>query len=76
MADRSFVRLTLEVDGKAQSGSWRSRFVPLAPGTHQVNVYFRYPFKTRCCAAGVTVQVTDGQKVTLSQYVLRSLIRK
>ncbi|MFJ1811218.1 MULTISPECIES: hypothetical protein [unclassified Streptomyces] len=60
-----FVRLTIEVDGKAQSGSWRSRFVPLAPGAHRVNVYFRYLFKARCCAADVTVQITDGQEVTL-----------
>lgn len=60
-----FVRLTIEVDGKAQSGSWRSRFVPLAPGSHRVDVYFRYLFKARCCAADVTVQVTDGETVTL-----------
>jgi hypothetical protein len=60
-----FVRLTIEVDGKTQSGSWRNRFVPLAPGSHQVDVYFRYLFKARCCAAGVNVQVTDGQTVTL-----------
>jgi len=61
-----FVRLTVEVDGQAQSGAWRSsRFVPLAPGSHQVNVYFRYLFKERCCEAGTTVEVAADQTVTL-----------
>ncbi|WP_328752644.1 hypothetical protein OHT57_44365 [Streptomyces sp. NBC_00285] len=60
-----FVRLTIEIDGKAQSGSWRDRFVPLTPGSHTVDVYFRYLFKARCCPAGTTVQVAAGQTVTL-----------
>ncbi|MFE9454652.1 hypothetical protein [Streptomyces sp. NPDC006739] len=60
-----FVRLTVEVDGKAQSGAWRNRFVPLAPGSHRVNVFFRYLFKARCCEAAVTVQVTADQPVKL-----------
>jgi hypothetical protein len=61
-----FVRLTVEVDGKAQSGAWRSpRFIPLTPGSHQVNVYFRYLFKARCCEAGINVQVAEDQTVTL-----------
>jgi len=61
-----FVRLTVEVDGQAQSGAWRSsRFIPLTPGSHRVNVYFRYLFKERCCEAGTTVEVADGQTVTL-----------
>lgn len=60
-----FIRLTVEVDGKAQSGAWRSRFIPLAPGSHQVNVFFRYLFKARCCEAGITVQVAGDQTVTL-----------
>lgn len=59
-----FVGLTVEVDGEARSGSWRSRFIPLAPGSHQVNVYFRY-FKPRCCEAGITVQVAGDQTVAL-----------
>jgi hypothetical protein len=60
-----FVGLTVEVDGVAQSGKWRSRFIPLTPGSHQVNVFFRYLFKQRCCEAGATVQVADDQTVTL-----------
>jgi hypothetical protein len=60
-----FVRLTVEVDGQAQSGAWRNRFVPLAPGAHQVNVYFRYLFKARCCEAGISVQVPGDRAVTL-----------
>ncbi|MER5432327.1 hypothetical protein [Streptomyces sp. NPDC002588] len=60
-----FIGLTVEVDGKAHKGAWRSRFIPTTPGSHQVNVYFRYLFKTRCCEAGITVEVREGQMVEL-----------
>ncbi|WP_233289274.1 hypothetical protein [Kitasatospora sp. MBT63] len=60
-----FVPLTVEVDGTAESGSWRNRFVPLAPGVHQVKVFFRYMFKARCCEATLRIEVADGQEISL-----------
>ena len=60
-----FTALTVEVDGQAQKGAWSSRFVPLTPGSHRVDVYFRYLFKARCCEAGTTVELREGQVVEL-----------
>jgi hypothetical protein len=57
--------LTVEVDGRAEAGAWKNRFVPAAPGDHQVNVYFRYLGKKRCCEASATVRVPEDQAVSL-----------
>jgi hypothetical protein len=52
--------LTIEVDGQAVAGGWKDRFVPTAPGDHQLNVYFWYLGRKRCCEASATVQVPEG----------------
>jgi hypothetical protein len=57
--------LTVEVDGQAEAGGWKNRFVPVPPGPHDVNVYFWYLGKARCCEASTTVHVADGQTVSL-----------
>jgi hypothetical protein len=53
-------KLTIEVDGTPQPGSWGDRTVSVAPGRHEVKVYFKYLGKSRCCEAGVTVDTTTG----------------
>lgn len=58
-------KLTIEVDGTPQTGSWGDRTVSVAPGRHEVKVYFKYLTKARCCEAGVTVDVADGRSVAM-----------
>lgn len=57
--------LTIEVDGQPQAGDWKNRFVPAAPGDHQLSVYFWYLGKKRCCEASITVRVPDGAVTSL-----------
>lgn len=60
-----FTKLTVEVDGTPERGSWGDRTISVAPGRHEVKVYFKYIAKARCCEAGVTVDAADGQTVAL-----------
>jgi hypothetical protein len=55
------VPLKVEVDGRAESGSWGARFITAAPGQHQVSVYFPYLFRPRCCEGSASVTVSPGQ---------------
>jgi hypothetical protein len=61
-----FIKLTVEVDGQAEQGSWRlQRFTAVTPGEHTVKVFFKYFTKARCCEAGTVVQVEPGQVIRL-----------
>ncbi|MEY9932660.1 hypothetical protein ABH926_007311 [Catenulispora sp. GP43] len=61
-------KLTIEVDGTPQRGSWGDRTISVAPGRHEVKVYFKYIAKARCCEAGLTVDTTDGQTVSMEYW--------
>lgn len=58
-------KLTIEVDGVPQKGSWGDRTISVPPGRHEVKVYFKYITKPRCCEARVTVDTVDGQTVAM-----------
>lgn len=58
-------KLTIEVDGTPQKGSWGDRTIPVTPGRHEVKVYFKYMAKARCCEAGTMVDVVDGRTVAM-----------
>lgn len=58
-------KLTIEIDGTPQAGSWGERTVSVAPGRHEVKVYFKYLAKARCCEASAKVDVADGQTVAM-----------
>ncbi|GAA1949389.1 hypothetical protein [Catenulispora subtropica] len=58
-------KLTIEVDGTPQQGSWGERTISVAPGRHEVKIYFKYITKARCCEAGATVDVGEGQSVAM-----------
>ena len=58
-------KITIEVDGAPQKGSWGDRTVSVAPGQHNVAVYFKYLTKARCCEASMTVDAAEGQTVAL-----------
>lgn len=58
-------KLTVEIDGTPQTGPWGDRTISVAPGRHEVKVYFKYMTKARCCEAGVTVDAADGATVSM-----------
>ena len=58
-------KVTIEVDGTPEKGSWGDRTVSVSPGRHEVKIYFKYMTKARCCEAGVTVSATDGQTIVM-----------
>ena len=58
-------KLTIEVDGTPQRGSWGERTISVPPGPHEVRVYFKYIAKARCCEAAATVNTADGQTVAM-----------
>lgn len=58
-------KLTVEIDGTPQQGSWGERTFSVAPGRHDVRIYFKYLTKSRCCEAGATVDAADGQTVSM-----------
>jgi len=58
-------KLTIEVDGTPEKGSWGDRTISVAPGRHEVKIYFKYITKSRCCEASVTVNATDGQTIAM-----------
>jgi hypothetical protein len=60
-----FCKLSVEVDGDAQPGKWGQRPVSVAPGPHDVKVYFKYLMKARCGEAAVNVVATDGHTVAI-----------
>jgi hypothetical protein len=55
----------LQIDGTPQRGSWGDRTISVAPGRHEVKVFFKYITKARCCEAAAVVDVADGQTVAL-----------
>jgi len=58
-------KLTVEIDGAPETGSWGDRTATVPPGRHEVKIYFKYLTKSRCCEAAVTVDAADGQTVAL-----------
>ena len=58
-------KLTIEVDGTPEKGSWGDRTIAVAPGRHEVKVYFKYLTKTRCCEASAIIDTTNGQTVAM-----------
>lgn len=58
-------KLTVEIDGVPERGSWGERTISVAPGRHEVKIYFKYLTKSRCCEAGVTVETAPGQTVAM-----------
>jgi hypothetical protein len=40
---------------------WGTHFFPLAPGWHNIQVYFRYLFMSRCGANSINVYVQQGR---------------
>jgi len=59
-----FTRLTIEVDGEAHVGRWGERTLPLAPGPHDVVIYFKY-FGRRCSEATTNVDALEGSTISL-----------
>jgi hypothetical protein len=58
-------KITIEVDGWPQRGSWGDRTLSITPGRHEVKVYFKYITKARCCEAAVVVDTVAGQTIAM-----------
>jgi hypothetical protein len=58
-------KLTIEVDGTPERGSWGDRTVSVTPGRHEVKIYFKYITKARCCEAWAKVDAVDGQTIAM-----------
>ena len=59
-----FCSPVIEIDGEPTKLSWGSRFVPAAPGTHEVEVYYNYLFGP-ASRATITVEVPEQGAVQL-----------
>jgi hypothetical protein len=59
-------KLTIEVDGTAQVGSWGRRSISVASGPHEVKVYYKYLWMARAGEAAISVQAVEGSTVSLS----------
>ncbi len=60
-----FTKITIEIDGVAHIVGWGRQSVDVAPGSHDVRVFFKYLFKARTGEAGTTVNVPAGATVSL-----------
>jgi hypothetical protein len=57
-------KLTVKLDGVAQTQKWGSTFIPAAPGNHQLEISFRYLGSQRGLASEA-VMVPDGGTVAV-----------
>ena len=60
-----FTKLTVTVDGDAQTHKWGSTFIPAAPGTHEVAITFGYMGRPRGNAT-TSVTVPESGVVALT----------
>jgi hypothetical protein len=51
---------TIVVDGVAYRRPWGKHFFPVAPGWHNVRIFFRYLFMEQCGDNSVNVMVQPG----------------
>jgi len=51
----------IEIDGQVHKKYWGTHFFEVAPGTHEIAVYFRYLFMPRCGMNSISVDVTEGE---------------
>ncbi len=61
----NFTKLTVVIDGVAQTHKWGSIFVPAQPGTHQLEISFGYLGRPRGNAS-TTVTVPEGGRVAVT----------
>ncbi len=64
---------TIEINGNAAPAKWGTQFFPVAPGTHQITVYFKYLFYGSCNKASTQVTLVPGQ-VAVVTYKTRWLV--
>jgi hypothetical protein len=57
-----FCTPTIVIDGQVIKRSWGSdHFFPVAPGRHNVKIFFKYLYMNECGANSTTVDVAPGQ---------------
>jgi hypothetical protein len=64
---------TIEIDGQAIPAKWGTQFIPVAPGTHSISVYFNYFFIKKCNRADTQITLAEGQVLQVT-YKSRWLI--
>jgi len=53
--------VTITIDGQATKGKWGSQFIALAPGSHTMEVSWKFYWLWPANKATTTVNVVDGQ---------------
>ena len=64
-----FCRPTVVINGCPLRLGWGRHFLPADPGTHTIEVFFRYLWKPRCGANSVAARVTQGLATRVSFYM-------
>ncbi len=59
----------IEIDGTVHKRSWGRHFFEVSPGRHQVTVYFRYLFMSRCGKNSISVNVAAGTVTHIRYYM-------
>ncbi len=56
-----FFNPTIVIDGSPHVVKWGTHFFELAPGRHQVEVFFRYLFFSRADNSSIDMDLAEGQ---------------
>ena len=56
-----FCRPRVVIDGHVTKTRWGTKLFKLEPGTHSVEIYFRYLWMAKCGRNSLEVTVEDGQ---------------
>jgi hypothetical protein len=69
-----FTRTTVVIDGHLHELPWGEHFFPLEPGSHQVEVSYRYLRLSRAGKASALIDVAPNQVVQASYRAPRSVL--
>lgn len=59
----------IEIDGQVHKKYWGTHFFEVPPGTHQITVYFRYLFMSRCGQNTISVNVAPNTVTRVRYYM-------
>lgn len=60
---------TVEIDGTPHRKGWGTHFFEVAPGKHEVRLYFRCLFMARCGENSIIADVAQGKVTRVSYYM-------
>ncbi|MEI7813233.1 MAG: hypothetical protein WCJ13_00390 [Coriobacteriia bacterium] len=72
---QDLVNPTIEVDGEPTQGTWGLNTLTVPPGQHTLKMYHRWLIIRQAYASSTTVDVAEGQTVSLGWYAGAAAIR-